>query len=167
MATVTLKGNPVQLSGELPEKGSKAPLFKLVKADLSEATLDDFKGKNLILNIFPSVDTPVCAMSVRKFNEAAEKLPNTLVLAISHDLPFALQRYCAAEGLKSIIPLSAFRSPEFGKDYGLLITSGPMKGLLGRAVVGINQSEEVIYTQLVPEIGQEPDYEKVLALFRQ
>jgi len=166
MATVTLKGNPVQLIGELPEIGSKAPFFRLVKSDMSEVTIDDFQGKNLILNIFPSVDTPVCAMSVRKFNEALEKLPDTLVLGISHDLPFALKRYCAAEGLKSIIPLSAFRSPEFGKDYGLLITSGPMKGLLGRAVVGINKAGEVIYTQLVPEIGNEPDYQKVLALFR-
>ena len=166
MATVTLKGNPVQLYGELPAKEQQAPYFRLVKADLSEVTLDYFKGKNLILNIFPSIDTPVCAMSVRKFNEAADKLPATKVLAISHDLPFALQRYCAAEGLHNIIPLSAFRNPEFGKEYGLLITSGPLKGLLGRAVVGIDQKGKLVYTQLVPEIGQEPNYEKVLDIFR-
>ncbi|MBW6515299.1 MAG: thiol peroxidase [Candidatus Cloacimonetes bacterium] len=166
MATVTLKGNPVQLYGDLPDRESKAPYFRLVKSDLSEVTIDDFKGKNLILNIFPSIDTSVCAMSVRKFNEAADKLPDTVVLGISHDLPFALQRHCAAEGLNNIIPLSAFRAPDFGKEYGLLITSGPMKGLLSRAVIGIDKEGKIIYTQLVPEIGNEPDYEKVLAVFK-
>jgi|SRR5690554_202677 thiol peroxidase len=165
MAEVKLKGKPIQLIGDLPKTGMKAPSFKLTKSDLTDATIDDFKGKNIILNIFPSIDTPVCAMSVRKFNEAADKLPETYVLGISHDLPFALQRYCAAEGLKSIIPLSAFRSPEFGKDYGLLITTGPMKGLLARAVVGIDKEQNIVYTQLVPEIGNEPDYDKVLKAF--
>ncbi len=166
MAEVKLKGKPVQLIGDLPQRGTKAPPFKLTKSDLTDTTIDDFKGKNIILNIFPSIDTPVCAMSVRKFNEAADKLSNTYVLGVSHDLPFALQRYCAAEGLKSIIPLSAFRSPEFGKDYGLLITSGPMKGLLARAVVGLDKDQNVVYTQLVPEIGNEPDYNKVLEAFK-
>ncbi len=166
MANVTLKGNDVQLYGDLPQTGDPAPFFKLSKADLTEVTIDDFKDKKIILNIFPSVDTPVCAMSVRKFNEAAEKMPDTYVLGVSHDLPFALQRYCAAEGLDSIIPLSAFRSPEFGKDYGLLITSGAMKGLLARAVVGIDKDKKIIYRELVPEIGNEPEDEKVLSTFR-
>lgn len=163
MQTVTLKGNPVNLFGKMPQIGTEAPFFELVKGDLSEVTINDFKGKNLILNVFPSIDTPVCAMSVRKFNEAADKLPETYVLGISHDLPFALQRYCAAEGLESIIPLSAFRAPDFGKDYGLLMTSGPLQGLLARAVIGIDQDGKIVYTQLVPDIGSEPDYEKVLA----
>ncbi len=166
MTQVTMKGNTLQIYGELPAKGTAAPGFTLVNSDLSEVTIEDFKGKNLILNIFPSIDTPVCAMSVRKFNEAAEKLPNTMVLAISNDLPFALKRYCAAEGLNNIVPLSAFRADDFGKDYGLLITTGALKGLLARAVIGINEEQEIVYTELVPDIGNEPDYEKVLAVFR-
>lgn len=166
MATVTMKGKQVELYGELPKKGEQAPSFRLVKGDLKEVTIDDFKGKKIIINIFPSIDTAVCAMSVRKFNEAADKLSDTYVLAVSHDLPFALQRYCAAEGLDKIIPLSAFRSPEFGKDYGILITSGPLRGLLGRGVVVIDEEGKIMYTQLVPDIGQEPDYEEVLTALR-
>ncbi len=165
MASVKMKGNPVELYGELPEVGEIAPAFSLTKSDLQDISLSDFAGKNLILNIFPSIDTAVCAMSVRKFNIEADKLKDTLVLAISHDLPFALQRYCAAEGLNNIVPLSAFRNPEFGKGFGLLIETGALKGLLTRAVFVLDQAGKIIYSQLVPDIGQEPDYAAVLKLF--
>lgn len=163
MATITLKGNPVETSGNLPAKGSQAPAFTLVKTDLSEATLSQFAGKKLVLNIFPSIDTPTCATSVRKFNQQAGDMPNTQVLCVSADLPFALSRFCGAEGIQSVATASTFRNPEFGKDYGLTITTGPLKGLLARAVVVIDEHGKVLHTQLVGEIAHEPDYAAALA----
>ena len=162
MAQITLQGNPVQTVGNLPSVGMEAPSFKLVKTDLSEASKQDFAGKNIILNIFPSLDTSVCAASVRRFNKEAGESPDTVVLCISADLPFAHQRFCEVEGLNDVIPLSVFRSPEFGRDYGVTITSGPLAGLMSRAVVVIDKSGEVAYTEQVPEITQEPDYDASL-----
>ena len=162
MAQITLQGNPVQTVGNLPAVGMEAPSFKLVKTDLSEASMQDFAGKNIILNIFPSLDTSVCAASVRRFNKEAGESPDTVVLCISADLPFAHQRFCETEGLNDVIPLSVFRSPEFGRDYGVTITSGPLVGLMSRAVVIIDKSGEVAYTEQVPEITQEPDYDASL-----
>ena len=162
MAQITLQGNPVQTVGNLPAVGMEAPSFKLVKTDLSEASIKDFAGKNIILNIFPSLDTSVCAASVRRFNKEAGESPDTVVLCISADLPFAHQRFCETEGLNDVIPLSVFRSPEFGRDYGATITSGPLAGLMSRAVVIIDKSGEVAYTEQVPEITQEPDYDASL-----
>jgi thiol peroxidase len=162
MAQITLQGNPVQTVGNLPAVGMEAPAFKLVKTDLSEASIKDFAGKNIILNIFPSLDTSVCAASVRRFNKEAGESPDTVVLCISADLPFAHQRFCETEGLNDVIPLSVFRSPEFGRDYGVTITSGPLAGLMSRAVVIIDKSGEVAYTEQVPEITQEPDYDASL-----
>ena len=162
MAQITLQGNPVQTVGNLPAVGMEAPSFKLVKTDLSEASMKDFAGKNIILNIFPSLDTSVCAASVRRFNKEAGESPDTVVLCISADLPFAHQRFCETEGLNDVIPLSVFRSPEFGRDYGVTITSGPLVGLMSRAVVIIDKSGEVAYTEQVPEITQEPDYDASL-----
>jgi thioredoxin-dependent peroxiredoxin len=161
MATVTLKGTPTHTSGELPAKASQAPQFELVKADLSTLTLRELAGKKVILNIFPSVDTDVCANSVRHFNETAAQLANTLTLCISADLPFAFQRFCAAEGIHNVIGASAFRS-SFGRDYGIEIQDGPLKGLLARCVVILDESGKVIYQQLVPEITEEPDYDAAL-----
>ena len=162
MSTVTLKGNPIHTAGSLPANGSKAPEFNLIGADLSEKSSAEFKGKKVILNIFPSVDTGVCAASVRKFNEEASGLDNTVVLCVSRDLPFALGRFCGAEGLSNVIPLSAFRS-SFGDDYGVTITDSPLQSLLSRAVVVLNEDGEVVYSEQVPEITQEPDYEAALA----
>lgn len=163
MAQVTLKGNPVHTIGELPEKGTQASDFKLVKTDLSEVSLDDFNGKQVILNIFPSVDTGTCATSVRKFNEKAAKLDNTVVLCISKDLPFAHARFCGAEGIESVESLSAFRNEDFAKAYGIGLTDGPLKGLLARSVVVLDEGGKVKYSQLVPEIVDEPDYDSALA----
>jgi thiol peroxidase len=162
MATITFKGNPVETVGILPKTGAGAPTFTLTKTDLSDVSLKDFSGKKLVLNIFPSIDTPVCAASTRRFNEEAGKLDNTVVLCISADLPFAHNRFCEAEGLKDVIPLSVFRSHGFGKDYGVTITSGPLSGLLSRAIVIINTEGKVIYTEQVPEIAEEPDYDAAL-----
>jgi len=162
MAQITLQGNPVQTVGNLPAVGMEAPSFKLVKTDLSEASMQDFAGKNIILNIFPSLDTSVCAASVRRFNKEAGESPDTVVLCISADLPFAHQRFCETEGLNDVIPLSVFRSPEFGRDYGVTITSGPLAGLMSRAVVIIDKSGKVAYAEQVPEITQEPDYDASL-----
>jgi thiol peroxidase len=162
MASITLKGNPVETSGILPGINIKAPDFALTKTDLSDISLNDFPGKKLVLNIFPSIDTSVCASSARRFNEEAGKLDNTVVLCISADLPFAHNRFCEAEGLKNVLPLSVFRSDTFGKDYGVTITNGPLAGLLSRAIVIINEEGKVIYTEQVPEIAQEPDYEAAL-----
>jgi thioredoxin-dependent peroxiredoxin len=158
MAQITLKGNPVETSGTIPQPGSEAPFFCLVKTDLSEAGPADFAGKCMVLNIFPSLDTPVCAASVRRFNQDASSFFNTVVLCISADLPFAHNRFCETEGLKNVVPLSVFRSPEFGRDYGVTITSGPLRGLLSRAVVIVNSDGIVIYSEQVPEIVDEPDY---------
>lgn len=162
MATVTFKGNPIETVGELPARGNAAPDFTLVKTDLSEVSLSDFRGKNVILNIFPSIDTGVCATSVRKFNERATSLENTAVVCVSADLPFAAARFCGAEGIENVITASSFRS-SFGRDYGVTIASGPLNGLLSRAVVVIDTTGKVIYTEQVAETGQEPDYESAIS----
>lgn len=166
MAKVTLKGSPVNTKGELPKKGKKAPCFKGVKADLSEISCEELKGKRVILNIFPSLDTAVCATSVRKFNEMAAKLDNTVVLAISKDLPFAQGRFCSTEGIERVIPVSMFRNTNFGQDYGVEIIDGPLAGLLARSVVVLDGDCNVIYEELVPEITHEPNYEAALAALK-
>ena len=161
--TVLFKGIIVTLLGTFVSPGTKAPDFNLVKNDLSEYTLNENKGKYVVLNIFPSLDTGVCAMSVRRFNEMAAELPNTTVLCISKDLPFAQSRFCTVEGIENVVPLSDFRNTSsFGEAYGVLMKDGPLQGLLARAVVVINPQGEVIYSELVPEITQEPNYEAVL-----
>ncbi len=166
MATITLKGNPIETAGELPAVGSKVPGFSLTSTDLQDLSLADFSGKNLVLNIFPSLDTPVCAASVRKFNEEASSLANTAVLCISADLPFAHKRFCEAEGLDNVHPLSTFRSPQFGKDFGAEITTGPLAGLLSRAVVVVDGEGVVKYVEQVPEIAQDPDFDGALAALK-
>ncbi|MCW5204447.1 thiol peroxidase [Desulfobulbus sp. N2] len=163
MAQVTFQGTPVNTAGELPAVGQAAPDFTLTKTDMSDASLADYKGKKLVLNIFPSIDTPVCATSVRRFNDEAGKLENTEVLCISRDLPFALARFCGAEGLESVISASELRSDAFGKDYGVRIIDSALAGLFARAIVVIDEEGKVIYTQLVSEIAEEPDYQKALA----
>jgi len=163
MASITLGGNPIHTSGELPKVGSQAPDFKLVKNDLSIATLADFKGSKLVLNIFPSIDTGTCAASVRKFNQTASQLENTKVLCISRDLPFAQKRFCGAEGLENVINLSDFKSGSFGKDYGLEITDGVLAGLHSRVVLVVDENGTVTYTQQVPEIADEPNYDAAIA----
>ena len=162
MATITLKGNAVYTSGDLPAVGSQAPDFKLVKNDLSESSLSEYKGSKVILNIFPSIDTGTCAASVRQFNKEAAELDNTKVLCISRDLPFAQARFCGAEGIANVINLSDFRTGSFGKDYGLQIVDGPLNGLLSRSVVVLDESGKVIYTEQVPEIVDEPNYKAAL-----
>lgn len=162
MATVTLAGNAVNTNGQLPLTGTKAPDFTLVKADLSTASLADFAGKKLVLNIFPSIDTGVCAQSVRVFNQKAASLENTKVLCISRDLPFAQKRFCGAEGIENIDVLSDFRNGSFGDAYGLTFVDGALLGLHARAVVVLNENAEVVYTELVPEITSEPNYELAL-----
>ena len=163
MATVTLGGNPVSLQGNFPVAGQEARNFKMVKGDLSEASLSDWAGKKVILNIFPSLDTAVCATSVRKFNQLAAGKENTVVLAISKDLPFAQGRFCTTEGIENVVPLSAFRNTTFGEDYGVAMIDGPLAGLLARAVIVIGTDGKVAYSQLVPEITTEPDYEAAIA----
>lgn len=162
MAQITLQGNPINTISALPAINSKAPAFQLTKTDLSDASLNDFSGKRLVLNIFPSIDTGVCATAVRRFNAEAEKLENTAVLCISADLPFAQARFCGAEGLDQVINLSAMRDRKFGEDYGVTIIDGPLAGLFSRAVVILDENGTVIYTEQVPEITQEPDYEAAL-----
>jgi len=166
MTQVTLKGNPINTVGSLPKIGTKAPEFKLVKDDLSVKSLSDYKGKKLVLNIFPSLDTGTCAASVRRFNAEASGLENTVVLCISKDLPFAQARFCGAEGLNRVHNLSDFRTGQFGKDYGVEIIDGPLEGLESRAVVVIDEAGKVIYTQQVGEIVDEPDYEQALAALK-
>lgn len=161
MATITLKGNEIHTSGKLPETGNKAADFNLVAGDLSEKTLQAYAGKRKVLNIVPSLDTGVCAASARKFNELASKMDNTVVLVVSDDLPFAQGRFCEVEGLKNVEALSSFRS-DFGSVYGLEIVDGPLKGLNSRAVVVLDENDNVVYTEQVPEIVQEPNYEKAL-----
>lgn len=163
MAEITLKGNPVQTFGELPAAGTKAPDFTLTGSDLSELGLRDVSGETVILNIFVSLDTSVCAASVRRFNVEAAARPGVKVLSISADLPFAHARFCETEGIDSVVNLSCFRSHDFGRDYGVEITTGPLRGLLSRAVIIVDKEGFVIYTEQVPEIAQEPDYEAVLA----
>jgi len=162
MATITLKGTPIETIGDLPQVGETAPGFRLTKRDLSETNFNDFVGKRIVLNIFPSIDTPVCATSVRRFNVEASKLENSVVLCVSADLPFAHERFCGAEGIDDVLSVSSFRSEAFGKDYGVEITSGPLAGLLSRAIVIIDESGKVIYTEQVPEVAQEPNYEAAL-----
>lgn len=157
MATTNFKGNPINLNGELPAVGSKAPDFTLVKGDLSEVKLSDFLGKKLIINIFPSIDTGVCATSVRNFNKVASEKGIT-VLCVSKDLPFAASRFCGAEGLTDVVTASDFRYNTFATDYGVLQVDGPLKGLTARAVVALDENGVVTYTELVPEITQEPNY---------
>jgi len=164
MATITLKGNSINTLGELPKIGEKAKNFRLVKNDLSVAQLDDFKGSRVILNIFPSLDTGTCAASVRKFNKEASELVNTKVLCISRDLPFAQSRFCGAEGIENVITLSDFSDGKFGKDYGLEIISGPLSGLHSRAIIVLNESGTIIYTEQVSEIVNEPNYDFALKI---
>jgi thiol peroxidase len=164
MATTALRGNPVSTAGDLPAIGS-TPSFTLTKADLSEVSAGDLAGKNVVLNIFPSVDTPVCANSVRTFNQRAGELENTIVLCVSADLPFAQKRFCGAEGIENVEVASTFRS-DFGQSFGVQLAEGPMKGLMARAVVVLDPQGKVSYTELVPEIAQEPDYDAALASLR-
>lgn len=162
MASVTLKGTPITVSGNFPKIGARVPNFTLTKTDLNDVTLDDFSQEYLILNIFPSLDTEVCGLSVKHFNDACASLPDCGVLCISKDLPFAAKRFCEANNTNIVTTLSAFRSPDFAKDFGVDITDGPLRGLLARAIIVLDQNREVLYTQLVPEITQEPDYNKAL-----
>jgi thioredoxin-dependent peroxiredoxin len=162
---VTLKGSPVHTLGQLPNMGVIAPEFTLVKTDFSDLNLKEFKGKNLVLNIFLSIDTPVCANSVAKFNQALDKLKDTEVLCVSMDLPFALERFCSAKNLKHVIPVSAFRNPAFGRDYGVTLSDGNLKGLLSRAIVVIDPNQKIKYIEQVPELTHEPNYEAVLKIF--
>jgi thiol peroxidase len=162
MATIAFQGKPIHTSGDLPAIGSRAPDFKLVNGKLTDVTLAAYSGRRKILNIVPSLDTPVCAASTRKFNEKASKLENTVVLVVSADLPFAQCRFCETEGLKNVIPLSTFRSG-FADDYGVRLTDSILAGLTARAVVVIDENDKVVYTQLVNELTHEPDYDSVLA----
>ena len=163
MASITLGGNPIHTNGELPKVGSKATNFNLVKTDLGTATLADFAGSRVVLNIFPSIDTGTCATSVRKFNENASTLENTKVLCISRDLPFAQKRFCGAEGIENVENLSDFKTGSFGDAYGLTIVDGPLAGLLSRVVIVLDENGIVTYAEQVPEIAQEPNYELALA----
>lgn len=163
MASITLGGNKINTVGNLPAKGTKAKDFTLYKNDLSKASLADYAGKNIVMNIFPSVDTGTCAASVREFNERASKLDNTVVLCISRDLPFAQKRFCAAEGLENVVTLSDFNDGKFGKEYGLEITDGAFSGLHSRAIIVTNKDGEIIHTEHVSEIADEPNYEAAIA----
>jgi thiol peroxidase len=165
MAQITFKGNPVHTSGELPTAGQKAPDFELVRQDLSTATLASYAGKTKIVNIFPSLDTGVCAKSIRTFHEKATGIDGVVVLDVSADLPFAAKRFCAAEGLANVETLSTFRS-SFADDYGVRMTSGPLAGLCARAVLVLDGDDRVVHRELVPEIAQEPDYDRALAAAR-
>ena len=164
MATVTLKGNPVQTNGDVPAVGTDALGFRLVGKDLQDVSNHDFAGKRKILNIFPSVDTATCAMSVRQFNQRAASLNNTVVLCISADLPFAQGRFCGAEGIANVVMLSLMRGRQFAKDYGLLLETGPLAGLTARAVVVLDENNRVLHSELVPEIANEPNYDAALAV---
>lgn len=162
MATITLKGTEIHTCGELPAVGADAPDFHLVDADLNDRRLADYKGKKKLLNIVPSLDTPVCATSTQKFNEAAKGRDDVVMLIVSADLPFAMSRFCTGEKLDNVVPLSLMRTRGFAKDYGVLITDGPLAGITARAVVVIDENDQVTYTEMVPEIAQEPDYEQAL-----
>ena len=166
MAKNTFKGNPVATIGDLPKVGSTVPDFSLPKSDLTPITKKDLAGKSVVLNIFPSIDTSVCATSVRTFNQKAATLPNTVVLCVSKDLPFAMKRFCAAEGIEKVITASWYRGADFGKDYGVTMTDGPLAGLFARAIVVFDKVGKVVHTELVPEIGQEPNYDRVIAAVR-
>lgn len=162
MTTVTLRGNTFHTVGELPKAGSKAPDFKLVNSELKDVGLRDFAGKRKVLNIFPSVDTPTCALSVKAFNDHARKHPEVLMLQISADLPFAQSRFCGNEGLDNVLTLSMMRDRKFAEDYGTLLTDGPLAGISARAVVVLDEQGQVLHSELVPEIAQEPDYQAAL-----
>jgi len=164
MARISSRGEMVDTSGELPDVGSAAPDFTLRRADLSPVSLADYAGSRLVLNIFPSIDTPTCAKSVRQFNERVAAMPNTKVLCVSADLPFALSRFCGAEGIDNVETASVYRAPEFGQDYGVYMAEGRLGGLLARAVVVVDENGRVIHGELVPEIAQEPDYDAVAAV---
>ncbi len=166
MAKITLGGNPAETSGDLPKIGSQLSNFKLVAVDLSTKTLDDFKGSNLILNIFPSVNTGVCATSVRTFNKTGASLNNTKVLCVSRDLPFAQDQFCGAEGLENVVMLSDFRNGDFGKTNGLIFTNSAFEGLLSRSIIAVNDKGEIIHTEQVSETGDEPNYEAALNAFK-
>ena len=163
MANITIGGKPIHTSGELPAVGTKAPNFRLVTTSLEDVTLETYKGKTKVLNIVPSLGTSVCATSARKFNEKASAIKNAVVLVISADLPFAMKSFCATEGLDNVVPLSMMRGRNFAKEYGTLITDGSFEGLSARAVVVVDANDKVVYTQLVPEIGEEPNYDAALA----
>jgi thioredoxin-dependent peroxiredoxin len=166
MAKVTLKGNPISTNGELPELGAAAPDFVLTGGDLKDVGLASFQGKRKVLNIVPSLDTPTCQTSTRRFNEQASSMRNAVVLVVSADLPFAAKRFCTTEGLTNVVPLSMMRSKHFAKDYGVLIADGPLAGLSARAVVVLDENDRVVHRQLVPEIAQEPDYDAALAALK-
>lgn len=162
MAMITRQGVEIETNSDLPEIGTAAPDFTLVDTDLSDRSLSDFSGKTVILNIFPSIDTPTCARSVRSFNEKAAQMNNTVVLCISPDLPFAHKRFCEVEGIENVVPLSTFRAPEFGNAYGVTMTTTQRRGLLARAVVVVDTNGTIVYTELVPDITQEPNYQQAL-----
>lgn len=166
MTQVTLKGNPVDVAGQLPQPGAAAPAFTLVGKDLADVSLASFAGKRKVLNIFPSIDTPTCATSVRKFNAQASALPNTVVLCISADLPFAQARFCGAEGLDNVVTLSTMRGAAFLKDYGVAFASGPLVGVSARAVVVLDEQDRVLHSELVAEVANEPDYAAALAVLQ-
>jgi len=163
MAEITLRGTPIHTNGELPAVSSAAPDFKLTNSDLADVGLAAYQGKKKLLNIVPSLDTPVCATSTKKFNKAAQGRDDVVMLIISADLPFAMGRFCTGENLEKVVPLSMMRNKNFAKDYGVLIQDGPLAGITARAVVVIDENDKVVYTEMVPEIAQEPDYDKALA----
>ena len=166
MATVTLRGNPITVGGTFPQRGDKAPDFTLTGNDLKDVSLKDFAGKKKVVSIVPSLDTPVCAKSTKEFNQRAASVPNTVVLVVSSDLPFAQKRFCGAEGIDNVVTLSTVRGRDFHQKYGVDIQDGPLKGLTARAVVVLDENDKVLYSELVPEIAQEPNYEAVLAALK-
>lgn len=166
MATITLQGDKINTNGELPRVGAAAPAFRLTNKDLADVGLGDFTGRKKLLNIVPSLDTPVCATSTKKFNESAGKYPDAVMLIISADLPFAMSRFCKIENTDRVVTLSMMRNRNFAKDYGVLIQDGPLAGITARAVVVIDENDKVVYTELVPEIAQEPDYDKAIAALK-
>ena len=163
MATITLRGTEIHTNGELPKVGEAAPDFNLVDADLGDVSLATYKGKKKLLSIVPSLDTPVCATSTKKFNDVAKEKSNAVFLMIAADLPFAMSRFCKAEGTDNVVTLSMMRSRNFAKDYGVLIEDGPLAGITARAIVVIDENDKVIHSELVPEIAQEPDYDAAIA----
>ncbi|MCB0354253.1 MAG: thiol peroxidase [Bdellovibrionales bacterium] len=163
MASVTLKGNPFEVTGNIPKAGEKVPTFSLTDRDLQQVGPSTYSGKKIVFNIFPSIDTPVCATSVKRFNEEASSMGNTVVLCISRDTPFALKRFCGAEELEHVIPLSVLRDTEFAERFGVRIANGPLEGFCARAIVVADENGKVIYSELVPEIGQEPNYEAAIS----
>tara|TARA_B100001769_G_C22066267_1_gene573701 strand:- start:572 stop:1069 length:498 start_codon:yes stop_codon:yes gene_type:complete len=163
MTEITLQGNKINTNGDVPKVGSPAPEFILVDSDLKDVSLSNYDGKNIILNVIPSLDTPVCQKSTKIFNERASTLSNTVVLAVSADLPFAMKRFCSTESIESVKPLSMMRSRNFAKDYGVLITDGPLSGITARAVIVIDKNKKIIHSELVQEIANEPNYEAALS----